>query len=275
MTLKTRNSLLLTLFFLSLSFALFYTGAFIFACMNDALIPPENPVRYFELLTRHSFFSYSFDISLYGIAVFIAYVPLNAYIIWNGFEKTQSTEVIYFTLFLLACLTEGVRLLLPMFGLWKSYTAFFHFVGRCVFAGRILAPFSLLFAALCSETDQRQSVDRNCALLILGSVLFAILVPLDTSTVTSTCTIWWGYRKLFVIIRVFIYLATFITIIVNAVKKDSHELKTNAAGFAILILGYSLLQASDNLAFLITSFSLFIIGNIVYLKSIHSLYMWS
>ncbi len=275
MTLKTRNLLLVGLFFLSLLFAFLYAGSFIFALVNDAIIPPESPMRYISILANVPGFAYDYRASFIAIGIFIIYVPITAYILWNGFEKTQSSEVVYFTLFLLSCFAEGSRLTLPLFGLWKSYSLFFVFIGRLVFAGRFLAPCSFLLAALFSETEQRQDVDRNCVLCILLAVFVAILVPLDTSVVTSSCTIWWGYRSLFVIMRIMFYILTFVSIMLNAYKKDSVELKGNATGFIILILGYSLLQASDNFITMIVSMILFIAGTAVYLRTLHSRYLWN
>lgn len=275
MTLKTRNLLLLGLFFVSLLLTFLYTGAFIFALLNDAIIPPDSPMRYISILENVPGFAYDYKASFVAIAVFIIYVPITSYILWNGFEKTQSSEVVYFSLFLLSCLSEGSRLSLPLFGLWKSYSLFFVFIGRLVFAGRFLAPCAFILAALFSETEQRQDVDRNCILGILLAIFVAILVPLDTSVVTSSCTIWWGYRTLFVVMRVFLYILTFVTILLNAYKKDSAELKANATGFIILILGYSLLQASDNFVTLCIAFLLFVAGTAVYLRSLHSRYLWN
>lgn len=274
MTLKTRNIVLLGMFFLSLILAFLYTGTYIFALINNAIIPPEAPMRYVSILENVPGFMYDYRASFLSIAVFIGFVPITSYILWNGFEKTQSSEVVYFSLFLLSCLSEGSRLSLPLFGLWKSYSRFFVFIGRLVFAGRFLAPCSFLLTALYSETEQRQDVDRNCIFVILLAIFTAILVPLDTSVVTSSCTIWWGYRTLFVIMRVLIYLLTFISLRLNAYKKDSSELKVNSIGFIILILGYSLLQASDNIVTLCVATVLFVSGTVVYLRSLHSRYLW-
>jgi len=274
MTLKSRNRLFLAFFIISLLCSLVYAGLYIYALVTGDIVPPENPIRPLALYEGKSLFAYSFSASLLAIAFFIVYVPVCTFILFFGFEKTQSLEVIYFSAFLLGCLAEGNRIILPLFGLWKTYTTLFIFSGRLVFAGRVLVPLSLLFAALFSENEERQNVERNYIVLLVISILCGVFTPLDTASIVSTCTVHWGYAKMFNTIRFFLFLFTLITMIINAFKKDSIELKGNAVGFVLLMAGYSLLLAADNYVVFFVSTALFTIGTIVYLKSIHTLYLW-
>ena len=274
MTLKSRNRLFLLFFIISLICSLIYAGLYIYAFVKGGITPPENPLRPLRIYGDKKLFTYSFIASLFGIAVFVLYVPVVTFVLLTGFEKTQSIEIMYFSGFLLASFTEGFRILLPLFGLWKTYTTLFIFSSRIVFAGRILAPLSLLFAAIFSETEQRQNVERNYIVLLVVAILFGMLAPLDTMSIVSTCTVLWGYAPLFNTIRLLMFILTLITTLVNAFTKDSMELKENAAGFAFLMSGYSLLLACDNYLILFLGTGLFAFGTVLYLKSIHTLYLW-
>lgn len=274
MTLKARNRLFFVFFIASIVVALVYTFFLIYAGVSNGITPPENPVRPLKLYTDRTIFTYSFVASVIAILLFIVYVPIGMIVLYTGFENTQSIEIIYFSGFVIACFTEGVRIILPLFGLWETYSLLFIFVGRIVFAGRMLAPLSLLFAAIFSESEQRQNVERNYIILLVVSIVFAVFAPLDTANISSTCTICWGYRNLFVVIRVLLFLATLITIVINAVTKDSPELRENAVGYVILMSGYSLLLTVDNYTVLVLSIALFAMGNVLYLRSLHTLYMW-
>lgn len=274
MTLRSRNRLFLLFFIASLLCSLVYALFYIYAFVKGGITPPENPLRPLAIYEGKALFTYHFPASLLAIGIFIIYVPIGALILRLGFEKTQSIEIIYFSGFLLACLAEGNRIILPLFGLWKTYTSLFIFNGRLVFAGRILAPLSLLFAAIFSDSEQRQNVERNYIVLIVVSILFGLLAPLDTASIVSTCTVRWGYATTFNTIRSFVFLATLVTTIINAITKDSIELKENAVGFVLLMLGYSLLLAADNYFILIISTALFATGNVFYLRSIHTLNLW-
>lgn len=274
MTLKSRNRLFLAFFIISLVCSLVYASFYIYALVTKRVVPPEGTVRPLALFEGRVLFSYSFVASLISITLFIVYVPIGMFVLLSGFEKTQSIEVIYFSGFLIGCFTEGIRIILPLFGLWKTYTSLFIFTGRLVFAGRVLASLSLLFAAIFSETEQRQNVERNYIVLIVVSALLGMLTPLDTASIVSTCTVKWGYAKMFNAMRLLIFICTMITTVINAITKDSVELKENAVGYALLLSGYSLLLAADNYFILIIATILFGIGNVLYLRSIHTLYLW-
>ena len=274
MTLKSRNRLFLAFFIISLVCSLVYASFYIYALVTKSVVPPENTVRPLGIYEGRSLFTYSFAASLLAITVFIVYVPVGMFVLLSGFEKTQSIEIIYFSGFLIGCFAEGIRIILPLFGLWKTYTSLFIFTGRLVFTGRVLASLSLLFAAIFSETEQRQNVERNYIVLIVVSVLLGMLTPLDTASIVSTCTVRWGYAKMFNVMRMLVFLCTILTTIINAITKDSAELKENAVGYALLLAGYSLLLAADNYFIFVIATVLFAVGNIFYLRSIHTLYLW-
>lgn len=275
MTLKRRNVLLISLFILGLAVVILYAAFFIASLLNGGLYPPENPVRFLEFKKENFLNAYKFPVSFASIIIFVLYAPVCSFIVWQGFEKTQTTEIVYFAVFILGCFLDGTRFILPVFGLWKTYSVLMIFIGRCVFAGRFLSVFALLFAAVLSDSDERQNIERNCALLILVAVFCALLIPLNTSLITSTCTVWWGYRDLVSWIRIAVAAVTVITILINAYIKDSRELMHNAIGYTVLISGYSLLQIADNFLFLIPAVILFAGGSFLYLKSLHSMYMWN
>src|SRR5574344_625288 len=139
MTLKKRNRLFFVFFLISLAFSLVYLGMYIYASVAGKIIPINNFIRPISLFVNNKLFSYSFAASIIGISIFIIYVPIVMFVLFSGFEKTQSIEIIYFSGFVLACLAESLRITLPLSGLWQTYSSLFLLAGRVVYTGRILA----------------------------------------------------------------------------------------------------------------------------------------
>ena len=274
MTLKTRNRLYFVFFLIASLVFLFYMVFLAYAFFSHGITPPENYIRTLKLASKISFLPYSFSAVLFSLIAFSLYVPITSFVIYESFEKTQCLEVIYFAAFLIGCLLECMRFFVPLFELWKSYSAFLMFIGNSVITGRLLCVLSLLFASLFSETEQRQNAERNFVILLSASVICGFLVPLNTTQTTSTCMVLWGYRNVFFVIRLSLFLAAVSVLIVNAIRKSSKDLRYTSVGVTLLYIGYSFLCSADNYVYFILGSVLLIAGTFMYLHSIHRLYMW-
>ena len=275
MTIKSRNRILLIFFAVSLLLLITTLGQFIFAALHSGITPPENTVRTIEAFDNAGPFKYDFKAVIIGIFAFSIYVSSVSIIIYANFEKTQSIEIIYFALFLLGCLTESIRILLAEFDLWQTYSKLLITAGKIIIAGRILTPLSLFFAGTFSETSQRQNVERNIILLIVVSIGLGFLYPLNTLETTSTCAVLWAYPKLFVTVRIFIFLSAIACMFFNAITNNSKEMLRSTIGCILLIIGYLFLISCDcyfNLSF---GAALMIAGTFLYLRSVHLIYMWN
>lgn len=274
MTLKTRDRIFFIFFILSILAIIFYLAIFIYSIVTKNIVAPVNEVRPFDFFVGKGIFKYNFTASIISIGIFLFYVSVVTFVLFSGFEKTQSTEVVYFLPFTFSCFIEGMRLFLPLFGLWKTNSLLVSLIGRCVFAARVMTPLSFLFATLFNDADRRRDVEKNLIIIFIVSIMFGVLIPINTTYFFTTCTVPWSYRGLFNVIRVFFFCLTLTTIIINAVKTSSVELREYCFGFVILMIGYSLLQVADNYFTLIPAVTLFGVGTTAYLKSIHTIYMW-
>lgn len=274
MTLKTRNRLFFFLFILSTITLILSTSYFILAYLNGQISYSDTPYRIFNIFENSPFFEVSLKMSVFGIFAFMLYVPTSFLIIYLGFEKTQSLEIIYFMFFLIACLMETVKIFLPINELWNTSSHLLLFIGRVIVMGRMMAPLSLLFAAFFGENEQRENVERNIIILLLVSIFTGLIIPLDSYQVTTSCTVLWSYRKSFHIVRVALAALTFIVILIQGFEKDSQRLKNCSLYYVIMMFGYALLCAADCSFLLVIGIALLSVGTTLYLRSIHSIYLW-
>ncbi len=273
MTLKLRNNLILLLFAVSLCCILVAAAIFLVAVAQHAITPP--PAHRIPAFLNHlAFARYHFVATMLSITVLVLYVPTTLFVMYRAFENTQTSEIIFFSGFLISCLCEGSRILLPLFGLGASFSQLQFFCGRILLIGRILAPLSLLAAAILSDIDQRQDIERNFMILIAVSTMFALVIPLNTTEFTSSCTIHWGFSRLITIVKTFFALTAILSFLFGGLRHDSKELKMVALAATFLLFGYQLLAISDNFVFLAVGTAFLVSGTYLLLLNLHKLYMW-
>ncbi|MBQ9630139.1 MAG: hypothetical protein IJR49_00925, partial [Treponema sp.] len=130
----------------------------------------------------------------------------------------------------------------------------------------------LLFLTLFSESEQRQLVERNIIILLVISVMAASLFPLNTMVILPSFCMQCGDEKLFFSIRIFVLLIACSSIFVKA-KNLGHDIK-NFIGFTTLALGYFLCCSTFSFVMLVLSSLLFVVGTIIYIKELHTHYLW-
>lgn len=273
MTLKIRNNLFIILFCISLACVFAAILACTMAFLSHQITPPP-ALRIPAFLNYIPFAPYHFLATMLSIAVLVFYVPATFFLVYRAFENTQSSEIIFFAGFLLSCLCEGARILIPLYGLGESFSQLQFFCGRILLVGRILAPLSLITAAIMSDIGQRQDIERNFMIMIAVSTMFALLIPLNTAQLTSSCTIYWGFPRLIGIIKTVLSLTAVLSFLVNGIKHDSREMKKSSLAVLVLLTGYQLLAMSDNFLFLAFGTLLLVGGTYYLLASLHTLYMW-
>lgn len=273
MTLKVRNNFIQFFFFFSL-FALTISAAtFITALILNSLTLPE-VIRTPLFLAKIPLARYHFSAALISIALLGLYVPVTVIIMFQHFENTQSSEIIFFTTFLLGCLCDVVRIFIPLFNLGESYTPFLFFCARIVVLGRLLTVLSLLGMSIMSDVNQRQDIERNLMIILTSAIVCAIFMPLNSHEVTTTFAVPWGFSTLFFSLRLMLIIVTFLSLYLNGRNKDSTELKRSAFALLILAFGYGMILVADNYLFIIIGTGSLSTGTWLLLRNLHQLYMW-
>lgn len=271
MKIKTRNRFITFLMILSLGMLLFNGVYFGFSLYQHTFSFPTN----INFVHMQDFFLSKFNYiavlsSIFAILVFI-FVSLTY--IDVEFEKTQSTEIIYYSLFLFGFLFEFVRLMFPYFNLWDNVGRFSVMISRVLIFGRTLAPISLLFAVIYSNFESRQYVEQNVLILIAVAIFFAISVPLNCNVIKPTGYIVFGFGNLIHTLQVILLTVAVFALIIKSVQ--SHYSKQLVFGFALITIGYILLiEGNCILTASLGTFTLFT-GSFMYLKNLHGQYLWN
>lgn len=275
MTLRARNRLLFAVFIVGFSFIIVTVAVAVIATIKHTVAIPQTVSRLFSLPDSPFFFTPCFIVSVCAVTVLMLYASSMLGFVRFNFEKTQSPEIIFFTLFLAGCMLEGIRLWIPAFNLWRDFSNVYVGIGRFLFFSRMIASLSLIFIALLSiNKNAHQDADKNCVLIAAAACLFAFIVPVDTITIPSNYAVRFGYEKLYMSLVWVCYITSFVAMRFQAQSLGSPEYRKASTGFIIMTAGYSLLIQTDALFLLVAGTVLLATGSTVFLRNLHKYYMW-
>lgn len=272
MTIKTRNRLNFSLFIFSLVFLAANILIFLFALYNKSfsfdVFQDQASSKYTSFLLKYNplivFISLYFE---------IIYVCVTSFLLFRVFEKTQATDISYFFLFLISLIANSLRINLPLLNMVNTYSNLLIFCGNCVLFSKLLMPLSLLFSVIMSNVEQRQDLEKNIFLLLVGCIFFAQIIPLNTANICLNFEVDYSYRNVVKVASILVILATLIALFFQNQQRFYTQLTT--LGLGLIISGTFTLYNSTNLLKLIISFLLLLFGNIFYLKELHKQYLWN
>lgn len=269
MTIKFRNRLFLALFISGLFFLLLNSFFIVFSLIGSTPIRFENFIRPSTVESSHPFAGHNLYASIGSLMFFAVSAPLLSIIIHHGFAKTSSLEILFFIGFIISCMLEESRILIPLLSLWNSSSGLLVFIGRIIVGARILGPLSILFATLFSSNDQLENAERNMFFLFAISCIFGFFYPVNSTEIYSNFSVGYGMKHLFDSIRIMVLLTTVLTTCAEGYKRGLASVFAKAGGVIILFAGTIFLLYCDSFLFLTAGILLYSIGSTIYLKTMH------
>jgi len=260
-----------TVSIISLSQLIVFAALFVYRYATGTTIPFEFASLSFDTSSPKTFMGalvepYSYA-ALATIATLAIYTPVVSTIVRYVFEKTQSPEILYFLGFLAGCMVETFRLCIPLFDLWNGYSKFLTYIGKLVFAGRILTVLSLLFSAVFSSDDKIQEADKNLIIAIVVSAVFGTAVGIDTRTIMPSMMVNTSFQSFFMFARIFIAVVTVFAFLLNKKAKTM-------ISYIMLFSGYMCLTLASNILTAAIGFILLWVGTETYFRGLHNYYLW-
>ena len=270
MTIKTRNRLNVSLFFFSLFFLAVNVAILLISLYKYPylLMPDASALTGKNILTQDNPL-----IVLISLFFQIIYVCITSFMLYRVFEKTQATDISFFFLFLVALLTNSFRIWILLFSMANTYSNLLIFCGNTVLFSKLLVPVSLFFSVAKSSVDQRQDLEKNIFILLLGCIFFSQIIPLNTANICINFEVDYSFRNVIRISSMLILLATLIALFFN--NKSRYYTQLTTIGLALICTGTIILLNCTNILKLILSFVFLLTGNIMYLKELHKQYLWN
>lgn len=271
MTIKTRNRFTLAFFILSILIFMLELAFTVFQFLKGNLQFPE--VYFSKPASNLYLFKYSPECVLIGILLLNIYTIFTTLFILRAFEKTQSSEIFYFLLFLLACLCDSAKIFFPLFHISQTYSTGLLIVGNVLLFARILFPLSLMSTIILYEDEHPQNVERNSLLLLVVATFLAAFIPLNTTIIEPNFTISYGYEKTIRITTVILQLANILTLIIRNINRNSKQWTT--IGLAVMTIGIFCFFRNTCIFTLVIGFFGTGFGTYIFLRALHRYYLWN
>lgn len=269
MTIKIRNRLTTIFFVLS---SIYFATALIFTLFQFFSKTLTIPQFYMKNVPTQKILTNNSAAVIILIFFVIAYICVTTFSIKQNFEKTQATDMIFFLMFLFSFLCDTIRIFIPLLNCAKTYSDFLIAISNVILFGKILAPLAIIFTVLLSTQDYRQSANKNCLSILITSLFFAKLIPINTAIVLPNFAISFGYIKLLRTFTIIIFIISIISLFINNKKNEYSQKSTTGltlicTGYLIATNGYSILTAILAPVFLLA-------GTHLYIATIHRQYLW-
>ncbi len=271
MTIKLKNRLIFLLIFISMALILSTLAATgISLYLGNASVPDGLSAMKFQ---EFAIFQYRYICTFISVFIILAYTFVSLIVLGIEFEKSQSSEIIFFTAFLVGCFCEAARLSFPLMDLWDSQQSVALLATRLVLAGRTVCSISILFAAAYSKAEHRQYVERNILIIFVLGLIFGLTYPINTSVVLPEGRYEWGLRHLLNAAQHGTMTLGFISLLFESIdRRKNYRL---AFGMFLISAGYMTLCAAYSIFALALGSSALIAGTAMYLKKLHDIYLWN
>ncbi|MBE6345047.1 MAG: hypothetical protein E7063_05120 [Spirochaetaceae bacterium] len=275
MTLNTRNKSLIGIFIFSIILLLGISAIVIISMVKGKFSMPMTVDRMINFSWEVPIFQYNPIPSFAASVMMLFYAIILVCVVFINFEKTQSSEIIYFSLFLVGVVIESVRILFPAWNIWGTYSKIYILLGHVVVFGKILQVLSLILMPMLSFTAKAiQNTERNLLVILASSWILTWVTPIDTGIIPSNCSIRFGYEGSFMLITLFCFIASFFSFVLHSETSMSIEFKKMAWGYLSLVLGSMLMNQADCFFILGVGCILLILGSVLFLSNLHKYYMW-
>jgi hypothetical protein len=237
---------------------------------NEAIRRPAGLLQIFmqRFLWPSPYVSYTTMI----ITVIYAFVTL--IFIYYFFEKTQSSEILFFSLFVLSFAFEAIRILVP---LWKVYDfpgIFLVISTRALLFFRYLGLFSLFTASVYASGLGEQKQENSIFILILVTLTLALMVPVDGLSWDSTLVPIFGYRTMFRMVDIGIIGITVISFLIGSYTRGTKEYIRVGIGSLLVSWGRAVLFSSDTWVTPFPGLVLLVLGTWLICAQLHRVYLW-
>lgn len=269
MTIRIRNRLIFALFISSIIFLLINISLLIVSLANGTFYinSISNLNKSFSLIRYNQI---CVILSLFFEQLFVIVVSI---VVYRTFEKTQSSSIIYFCLFLFSFITDALRLWIPLLNISDTFSKLYMFLGNASLFSKLMYPIALLYTVLGASEDQRQNIEKKLVIIIFACVFFADFIPLNTTNTLPNFAVDYSFRKAIQFYSLITLTSAVVILFISNKKRLYNQITT--AGFILLWFGKFFIYNSTNILRFVLAIIFLSTGAVLYLKELHNQYLWN
>jgi hypothetical protein len=209
-----------------------------------------------------------------GIGLCSLYSALVLGFILYSFRKTSSTEIYFFSFWVLSVGLESLRLV--VFDLaagggsvyWQIATT------KILLFARYAGYLSLFASGLYAAGFRNEKLGTVVAVILAVSFGLATAMPINTGSFAATLELRAGYVGINAILALAVAIVTVADYLYAAHSTGEGSYRLVALGAAILLVGHRLLTTQWNPIAMVAGFVLLVAGSWIYVSRLHAYYLW-
>jgi hypothetical protein len=204
----------------------------------------------------------------------LVYSLLSIILIYYFFEKTQSQEILFFSLFVISFAVEGIRIVIPLRVLYAFPNVYCVMAARVLVFGRYFGLFSLFAAGVCAAGLEVQKQQNAVTVIALAALAIALGIPVDGLSWDSSLNMLTGYGNMFMIVEGGLLLFMVISFFIAAHNRGSKEYIFIGIGALLAFLGRDVLLFADAWITPLPGLAILAAGTWFFCTKLHQVYLW-
>jgi hypothetical protein len=210
-------------------------------------------------------------VSLAGAAV---YALVSLILIYYFFEKTQTPEILFVTLFVLSFSLEGMRIITLLQTTWVVPILYLLMSSRVLLFGRFFGLFSLFAASVYAAGLDKQKELNIVFIMAIITLMITLRIPIDVLTWDSSYNMINGYNSVFRMVEIGILFITVMSFFISAWSKGNAEYMVIGVGSFLAFVGRNLVLSADAWLGAVPGLLLLATGTWFICTRLHKVYLW-
>jgi hypothetical protein len=204
----------------------------------------------------------------------VIYALVSTALIFHYFEKTQSPEILFVSLFVFSLAFECIRVMVPLKTAMELSNEYLVMTARVLVFGRYFGLFSLFAAGVCAAGLRVEKQQDIVFIITAIALVIALGVPIDSLAWDSALNMVLGYASMFLVMEAGIILITMVNFFVSAYTRGTKEFLFAGLGTLLAYTGRHILLNADTWVTPLPGLLILSAGTWFICTRLHRVYLW-
>ena len=205
--------------------------------------------------------------------ILMLFSVISLFLIRYSFLKTNSSEIFFYSLFLISLMFDLSRSYIALFNYFRIPEYYNIYASRVCYFGKFFGLASLFTAAFFTSEGETKKTETTTAVIILISYMLASSIPFSTYKL-STMIQQPGYFTYFAFSVLSIECLTLLIYIFNYLQSGNREYIPLALSMILIFAGRETTFFISDPAVFITGLIFLSIGTVIFSNKVHQIYSW-
>jgi len=204
----------------------------------------------------------------------VLYTLLASISVFFYFEKTQTSEILFFGLFVLSFVFETFRILIPLRGIYEFSPMLLVAGARLLVFGRMFGAFSIFISGIYAAGFDIQKQGRVIIAAVMAILMISFKLPVNGLSWDTSFTMSFAYSSMFRFADNILLVITVVSFLVAAYVRGIADYRFIALGSLLVSLGRGLLIGTDTWLTPFPGVILLAAGTWLITTRLHQVYLW-